>query len=71
MEWISVKDRLPTEPGSYLIFVPTLNDAMPYIQVAWFEPWCSTRMQGWQLMPVALKDSVTHWCELTYPKETK
>ena len=70
MNWISVKERLPNEPGSYLVFVPTLNEAVPYIAVAWFEPIWSVHMKGWQLIPKVFIDSITHWCELTHPKSS-
>lgn len=69
MEWIPVNNALPTEPGSYLVFAPTMNEAMPFITVAWFEPYWSTKMVGWQLIPTVFIDSITHWCELTHPEK--
>lgn len=66
MNWISVKDALPKQPGNYLVYVPTFDGDVPFISIAWCEPYFSNR---WQLIPICLADAVTHWCELTYPKK--
>jgi hypothetical protein len=50
MEWISVKESLPTEDARYLIC------AGAYIGIGWYDP-----EYGWSGL---WADYVTHWMEL-------
>ena len=74
-EWISVKDRLPQEDGSYLVTINSFNGCK-YIDVRWFakdgEAVDKYELAGqenvwyyydseWGYISI---DSVTHWMQL-------
>ena len=69
MDWISVTERLPSDSGTKLVFIPTLDDKLPFIGIAWFEPEGTKNISGWQLLPTILCNGITHWMELPEPPE--
>lgn len=65
-DWISVDDRLPTEDNRYLVLIPTLDDDLPSIALAWYNPGPEYTI-GWSLLPRPLLEAITHWMPLPEP----
>jgi hypothetical protein len=65
-EWISVKDRLPEDGSSVLVFIPDYPDAYLSNRVAWLD--CDTTPPLWIHEGVDI-DGVTHWQPLPAPPE--
>ena len=66
-EWISVKDRLPEERGSYLVFEPEFIDselASWSVLVARYYETDKTFNYNFQVL-----SNVTHWMPLPEPPE--
>jgi len=58
-EWTSVKDRLPEKDGKYVVHVPTADESMPFIGIAWYDP-----NFGWSLLLKPFIEAITHWMPL-------
>lgn len=84
MKWISVKDRLPSEDGAYLVVVQETDEkecAYSFVTHAWF----TTRpisfpvpeSIGWTLLyefynfTEQMRDYITHWMPLPEPPEVE
>lgn len=67
--WVSVKDRLPSDSGMKMVFIPTADESKPLIWMAWFEPEGTDNLAGWQLMADAYCGAITHWAPLLAPPE--
>lgn len=82
-EWISVKDRLPEESGTYLVNVhqETEDDVGDCVLLAWYQRndlLFVPNSVGWLLLNEfydlsnTLRDDITHWMPLPEPpKEEK
>lgn len=68
-EWISCSDRLPTEPGAYLVFKPIsayrlcLYDWLVDVR-AWEQEWLRKKRSDFKP-----KTWVTHWMPLPEPPQ--
>jgi hypothetical protein len=56
LDWVSVKDRLPINPGKYLIFAESADPNCPLINQALF-----SMESGFSGIPAIWCDSITHW----------
>lgn len=78
--WISVEERLPEEPGEYLVSVhqDDSENAEGYSLVlsAWYNPkafpfttigW--TLLNEWYDLTPRLREEITHWCSLPVSPE--
>jgi len=59
--WISVEERLPEAPGTYLVFAPSADEDKPFRTTAWYEPPDTGNLEGWQLLPAVWCKAITHW----------
>ena len=77
-EWISVKDRLPTDSGTYLVNVHQESDdeTRDAVLLAWFNterPLFAPDDIGWALLnefyhlTEQLREYITHWMPLPEP----
>lgn len=77
-EWISVKDRLPTESGVYLTNVHQESDieSSDCVLMAWYQvekPLFAPDSVGWSLLNEfyqfsdQMRDDITHWMPLPEP----
>ena len=69
MNWISVKESLPTAPGPKLVYVPTIDGEKPFTSIAWHETPGTGNTEGWRIMLKDYGDRITHWMELPAPPE--
>ena len=81
-EWISVKEKLPTETGTYLVNVHQENEcqASDCVLAAWYnvtKPLFSPDSIGWSLLnefyPFSdqMRDDITHWMPWPEPPEAE
>lgn len=57
LNWVSVKDRLPTRDDKYFVYCPSADEDSPLIAMAWFDP----NGFGWSLLPKDWIEAITHW----------
>lgn len=76
MKWISVKDRLPDEDGTYLVTIKEDDDDEGCVLEAWYNtniPRLCSRNVGWSLLnefydvSEMCKPHITHWAPWPEP----
>ena len=79
-EWISVKDRLPNESGTYLVNIhgEDETDVCDFVTEAWYTPLPTplfNKEVGWTILnefykfTTQLREQITHWMPLPEPPE--
>lgn len=74
-EWISVKDRMPDEPGTYLVNIhgEDENDVCDFVTEAWYTPLPAllfneevgrTMLNEFYEFASRLREQITHWMPL-------
>lgn len=64
MDWISVKDKLPSNSKGVVVFIKPFDDFHEYVSTGWYgEGEVDWRVLGFE---GEMKNAVTHWAKFPY-----